>query len=677
MKPSSPLSRLGGLAHRRRGRMVLAWVVALVAVIALAPLLSKEAATDFSTPNSESERVEQLLASEFPGRTGDVVTVAWEADDAAAQLPRIEQLARDARGLEGVGELQPARYSRDGTIGVAQLTLSERGFDIPITTGEGLVRLADATSDDDLTIALGGNPIQEVGEGGGAPESFGLMAAALILLLAFGSVVAAGLPLAVALFGLGISASLIGVLANFVGVPDFAPAVAGLIGIGVGVDYALLILTRFRTALDDKDVREAVIEAVETAGRSVLIAGTTVLISVNGLFLMGVDYLRGVALATSLAVLVVMAAAVTLLPALLAFAGRRVDRLRIPGLGRSRRTPAATWARAVQRRPVLALVLATAAMLALTAPIATLQLGFPDASNDTEGSTTRTAYDLVSRGFGPGANGPLVLAGPAAAVERVDVPGLFVSDPQVSASGESALRILTPSTAPQAQATTDLVHRLRDELPEGVMVGGTAAALADQSELVAGRLPLFIAGVVSVSFLLLLYAFRSPLIALKAGAMNLLSVGAAYGVIALFAQGGFFGGLIGIETATPVAPFIPVMMFAILFGLSMDYEVFLLSRVREEYLRHGDTSRAVAEGLARTARVITAAAAIMVAVFLAFVTSGAVFLKLLGIGMATAILVDATIVRMVLVPALMQLFGKANWWAPKWLGATSPRSATT
>ena len=378
-------------------------------------------------------------------------------------------------------------------------------------------------------------------------------------------------------------------LASFVGVPDFAPAVAGLIGIGVGVDYALLILTRFRTALDDKDVREAVVEAVETAGRSVLIAGTTVLISVNGLFLMGVDYLRGVALATSLAVLVVMAAAVTLLPALLAFAGRRVDRF-----------PDPAWdARAGHRRPpgpapcsaarCSRSVLATAAMLALTALIATLQLGFPDASNDTEGSTTRTAYDLVSRGFGPGANGPLVLAGPAEAVERVDVPGLFVSDPQVSASGESALRILTPSTAPQAQATTDLVHRLRDELPEGVMVGGTAAALADQSELVAGRLPLFIAGVVSVSFLLLLYAFRSPLIALKAGAMNLLSVGAAYGVIALFAQGGFFGGLIGIETATPVAPFMPVLMFAILFGLSMDYEVFLLGRVREEYLRHGDT----------------------------------------------------------------------------------------
>ena len=316
-------------------------------------------------------------------------------------------------------------------------------------------------------------------------------------------------------------------------------------------------------------------------------------------------------------------------------------------------------------------------MAALTAPITMLRLGFPDASNDPAGSTTRVAYDTVARGFGPGANGPLLIAGDTATVRDADlsgVPGVaFVSEPQVSRSGETALRMVTPTTSPQSSETTALVERLREE--PGVMVGGTGAALADQSALVAGRLPLFIGGVVVLSFLLLLCAFRSPLIALKAGAMNLLSVGAAYGVIALFASGGFFGGLIGVDTATPVAPFIPVMMFAILFGLSMDYEVFLLSRVREEYLRHGDTSKAVAEGLARTARVITAAAAIMVAVFLAFVTSGAVFLKLLGIGMATAILVDATIVRMVLVPALMQLVGKANWWIPPWLDRLLPRLA--
>jgi RND superfamily putative drug exporter len=304
---------------------------------------------------------------------------------------------------------------------------------------------------------------------------------------------------------------------------------------------------------------------------------------------------------------------------------------------------------------------------------------------------------MVTRGFGPGTNGPLLLAADVSAEtsgasvrtpaaldslrrELESTPGVaFVAPPQMSESGDAALLLVTPTTTPQAAETTELVHRLRDEVlpgaPMPVMVGGTAAALVDQSDLVSARLPLFIAGVVGMSFLLLLCAFRSPLIALKAGAMNLLSVGAAYGVIALFASGGWAGALLGIDTDTPIAPFIPVMMFAILFGLSMDYEVFLLSRVREEYLRHGDTTRAVSAGLAKTARVITAAAAIMVAVFLAFVTSSAVFLKLLGLGMSTAILVDATIVRMVLVPALMQLVGRANWWIPSWLDRALPRLA--
>ncbi len=558
---------------------------------------------------------------------------------------------------------------------MTQLELTRRGWDVPTQTGKDLIRLADEHSTSNVHIALGG-PVINNAEDGGSPEGLGLLAAAVILLIAFGSIVAAGLPLAVALFGLGISASLIGVLAAVVDVPDFAPAVAGLIGIGVGVDYALLVLTRFRAALERTTPRDAIVEAVETAGRSVLIAGTTVLISVNGLFLMGVSYLQGVALSTSLAVLVMMAASVTLLPALLAFAGTKVNRLRIPGLGRgsltSDHTPAARWSRIVQRRPVIALVAASAAVLALSAPVLDLRLGFPDAGNDREGTPTRTAYDMVSRGFGPGANGPLlVVSEDEQALQQAEsqirqTPGVaFVAT-------NRGVMTVVPTTTPQAPETADLVDRLRAELPAPVLVGGTTAAFVDQAELVSARLPLFIAGVVGLSFLLLLAAFRSPLIALKAGVMNLLSVGAAYGVISLFAQGGWAGELIGIDTATPVAPFIPVMMFAILFGLSMDYEVFLLSRVREEYLRHGDTAKAVSEGLARTARVITAAAAIMVAVFLAFVSSPEPFLKLLGVGMATAILVDATVVRMVLVPALMQLVGRANWWIPAWLDRALP-----
>jgi len=682
MTPTTRLGRLADLAYRRRGRMVLAWIAALAATIAITPLIAGDSNADFGTNGSESEEVAQLLTSKFD-RSGEFVTVAWEGADTPGAQATVDRFLRRAERVPGIGAAEGRRVSQDGTIAVTQLQLTRRGWDVPPETGQELIRLADKASTDDVQIALGGLAIQNAEEGG-SPEGIGMLAAALILLIAFGSIVAAGLPLAVALFGLGVSASLIGILATVIDVPDFAPAVAGLIGIGVGVDYALLVLTRFRAALESKTPHEAIVEAVETAGRSVLIAGTTVLISVNGLFLMGVSYLQGVALSTSLAVLVVMGASVTLLPALLAFAGTKVNRLRIPGLGRgsltSDHTPAARWSRLVQRRPALALVVATALVLALSAPVLDLRLGFPDAGNDREGTPTRVAYDMVSRGFGPGSNGPLLVASEdpqaldAATATIRDTDGVaFVSDPQRNEAGDAALLTVVPTTTPQASGTSDLVQRLRDELPPEVMVGGTTAAFVDQSELVAARLPLFIAGVVGLSFLLLLAAFRSPLIALKAGVMNLLSVGAAYGVISLFAQGGWAGELIGIDTATPVAPFIPVMMFAILFGLSMDYEVFLLSRVREEYLRHGDTAKAVADGLARTARVITAAAAIMVAVFLAFVSAPEPFLKLLGIGMATAILVDATIVRMLLVPALMQLIGRANWWIPAWLDRALPR----
>jgi RND superfamily putative drug exporter len=513
----------------------------------------------------------------------------------------------------------------------------------------------------------------------------GLIGAAIVLLIAFGSVVAAGLPLLVAIFGLGISATLIGVLARFVDTPEFAPAVAGLIGIGVGIDYSLLILTRFRTALiGGADVRDALVEAMTTAGRSVIVAGLTVVISMFGLFFMGVSFLYGVALSASLAVLIVVAASLTLLPALLAFAGRRVDRLHIPGLGRSLRTGGGTlatrWSHVVQRRAALAAVLGAVVLIALTAPVLGLRYGFPDEGNDPEGSSTRAAYEMVSRGFGPGASGPLLVVAerPAAldgfAEQARDEAGVaFVSPPRSSPDGQAALLTVVADASPQDSAMADLVPRLRDEAGQGVYVGGLSAVFVDQSDYVADRIPVFIGGVVVLSFLLLLFAFRAPLIALKAGVMNLFSVGAAYGVVALAAEGGTFGGLLGVDTDTPVPPFIPVMMFAVLFGLSMDYEVFLLSRIREEFLRTGDTSNAVADGLAKTARVITAAASIMVVVFLAFIFSSEVFLKLMGVGMATAILVDATIVRMVLVPAVMQLLGRANWWIPGWLDRALPR----
>jgi RND superfamily putative drug exporter len=697
------LGRLGAFAHRHRGRVVLGWVAALVGVLALSPLLKGTFEADFATKGSESERAASLLAQRFPGRTGDTVSVVWKASQ-GAQAPqtraRVQRFLGQAERLEGIGTAGPIRVAPDRTIATTTLELDRRVWDVPDATGTKLIDLAERASGDGVTIALGGGPIR-MAEGGSGPEGFGLLGAAVVLLIAFGSIVAAGLPLAVALFGLGISGSLIGILAAVMEVPDFATAIAGLLGIGVGVDYALLVLTRFRAALEGgADVQGALVEAVGTAGRSVLVAGSTVLISVLGLFLMGVGYLQGVAVSASLAVLVVMAAAVTLLPALLSYTGPRVNRLRIPGLGRALRsdrpTPAMRWSRVIQRRPWTAAIAGAALVLALAAPVLGLRLGFADEGNDQAGSMTRTAYDLTVDGFGPGANGPLLLVAGLAPGEgtraleplvrgaRADRDVAYVSEPQRSRDGRAAVIVVAPRSSPQSQATSALVKRMRDDVvPRAiagrgvtVAVGGATAGFVDQSDLVARRLPLFIAGVVGLSFLLLLSAFRSPLIALKAGVMNLLSVGAAYGVMALFAGGGWFGSeLLGIDRATPVAPFIPVMMFAILFGLSMDYEVFLLSRVREEFLGHGNTARAVTDGLAKTARVITAAAAIMFVVFLAFVTSGEIFLKLLGIGMATAVFVDATIVRMVLVPALMQLFGRANWWMPRWLDRAVPRLA--
>ncbi len=696
---SGRLARIADLAYRRRGRVLLAWIAVLAATVAVAPRLAGEFSAEFATAGSESQAAANLVAESFPGTSGDTIEVVWQAAAGArdpAVLGRVERFLEKAESFEGIAGAQPPRVSRDGTIALARLELDRSGLDVPAETGTSLIEMAEVAKGDGLRIELGG-PVIRNSQEGGSPEFVGLIAAALILLIAFGSVVAVGLPIVIALFGLGLSVLLIGVLAAVMDVPGFATAIAGVVGIGVGIDYALLILTRFRSALAaGSDPRAAVVESVTTAGRSVLVAGTTVVISFLGLFLLGVSFLYGVAISVSLAVLIAMAASVTLLPALLAFAGHRVNRLHVPGFGRVAATGGETlagrWSHLIQRRVWPAAILGSVVLVTLAAPALGLRFGFPDAGNDQVGTTTRAAYQLVSAGFGPGANGPLLLAAdlPAAGADqklavlaeqlRSDPGVAFVSEPRLNEARDAALLTVVPASSPQDPATTDLVHRLRDDVVPQVVsggldvhVGGLTASVVDQSDLVGGRLPLLIAAVVGLSFLFLLAVFRSPLIALKAGVMNLLAVGAAYGVLALAAEGGWFGQLLGIDGDTPVPPFMPVMMFAVLFGLSMDYEVFLLSRMREEYLRHGETSRAVADGLAKTARVITAAAAIMVAVFLALAVSDEIFLKLMGIGMATAILLDATVVRMVLVPALMQLFGRANWWIPAWLDRLLPR----
>jgi RND superfamily putative drug exporter len=698
-----PLARLADIAYRRRGRVVLAWIAATVVIIGMGSSLAGEYNANYNTPGSESKAASDLTEERFGGYSGQEIYVVWK-DEAGARSPgareRVNAFFAEARRVDNVAEQTPIRVSRDGTIGSTTLPLTAAGWDVPKEDGEKLIAAAEKNSGGGLEIKLGGDPIYAAQEAA-SPELLGFLGAAIVLLIAFGSVVAAGLPLAIALLGLGISSGgLIVLLANVVDVPDWATAVSGLIGIGVGIDYALLVLTRFRAALNEgKDRHDAVVEAVTTAGRSVIIAGATVVIAVLGLFLTGLPYMYGVAISASLAVLVVMLAAVTLLPALLSYLGPRVDWLRLPFLGRALKaegngeSPAARWSHAVQRRPWTAAIAATAVLLALAAPALGMRLGFPDAGNDPPDTMTRQAYDLNTEGFGPGTNGPLVIAAElpdrAAATEidslaerlRGEDGVTFVTEPQISREGTAAIVTVVPSTSPEDAETAQLVKRLREEVVPDELgnsgitaeIGGVTAALEDQSDYITDRLPLFIAGVVGLSFLLLLVAFHSPLISLKAAVMNLLSVGAAFGVMTLVAKGGTVGQVIGIDHEVPIAPFIPVMMFAILFGLSMDYEVFLVSRIREEYLKHGDTSRAVADGLAKTARVITAAAAIMVVVFLAFLAAPDTFLKLFGIGLASAILLDATLVRMVLVPAVMQLLGNRNWWIPSWLERILPR----
>jgi RND superfamily putative drug exporter len=695
------LARLADIAYRRRKLMLFGWIAVLILIFPVSNALKGKFHADYSTPGSDSRTASTLIAQRFGGFSGSTVDVVWRADggvNSPTVRRRIGNFLVQASRLNGVGRPGATRSSPSGKIAATSLELTRQPWDIPKQTGKDLISLAHKASGNGLEVKLGGGPIQDA-QGSNGPQGAGFLGATIVLLIAFGSIVAVGLPLAVALFGLGISSALIGVLAAVVDVPDWATAISSLMLIGVGVDYALLVLTRFRSALDDgKDSRQAVIEAVGTAGRSVLIAGSTVIIAMLGLFFVGLSYMHGVALAASIAVLTVMLAAITMVPALLSLVGHRVDSLRIPLLGR-RRAPsmagesvALRWSHLVQRHPWRFAIAGTAVLLALATPALSMRLGFADAGNDPPGKMTRQAYDLISEGFGPGLNGPLLIVAklpdPGAVTKldalvnaaRKDAGVAVATAPRVNPAATAAIVTIVPRTGPQSAATDALVTRLRSHtIPQTLkgsgidaFVGGSTATFDDQSSYIAARLPVFFLGIIGLSFLLLLFAFHSPLISLKAGIMNLLSIGAAYGVMTLVAKGGSVGSVIGIDHEVPIAPFMPVMMFAILFGLSMDYEVFLISRIREEFLRHRDTQRAIAQGLAKTARVITAAAAIMVVVFLAFLTDNQAFLKLIGIGLATAIFVDATIVRMILVPAVMQLLGRRNWWIPRWLETMLP-----
>ena len=702
------LKRLTSWSFRHRRLVVVTWVVVLVGINLAAMTFGGEDKQDFLSPGTDSKAAVELLDERFPAQAGDTVTIVIHDDDGVASadvravvdplVERVRQLPHIVAVTTPWDTAGTGQVSADGTTAFATVQLDSTSARFPITVATEMIDLAAEARLNGTQVELAGQAIDNAQTGSIGSEGAGLLVAAIILFVAFGSLVAMGLPLATALFGVGAGLALGSLLANIVDTPDWAGSVAIMIGLGVGIDYALLIVTRYRTELSaGADPRGAASIAMATAGRSVVFAGITVVISLLGMLVMSQPYVPGVAFSSVLTVLAVMVAALTLLPALLGFTGRNIDRLRMPfrhpsddhaGSGFWYR-----WSRTVQRRPIVTGLAGLLLLGVLIAPAADLELGFPDAGNDPTNLTTRRAYDLMTDGFGAGFNGAFVLVadrGDAAALSALAVledtlattPGIAaVSSAIASPGGDAAVITVTPEASPQDRATSALLSRLRNEIVPGaladtdvnVVIGGITAADVDQTNSISARLPFFIAAVIVLSFLLLMAVFRSVLVAAKAAVLNLLSIIAAYGVVAYACQGGWFGQLFGITTETPIPAFIPMMMFAILFGLSMDYEVFLLSRVREEYLRTGDNSTAVADGLAATAKVITAAALIMTAVFGAFVLDDQIFLKIIGIGMAAAVVIDATIIRLVLVPSSMELLGDKNWWMPRWLDRLIPR----
>ena len=711
--PTVSSTRLGRLArwcyHKRR--LVLAcWFFGLVLVTVLAQTVGAKFEDKFSGGNAESQLAQNLLTEKFPARAGDTANVVFRTsaevtstDEKAAIGQALDQLSRlphvvSIRGPFDAGaDNQISRLDPHIAYGVLQFDKTTQ--DLTMADVKTVVDSATKLERPGFEIALGGQPIYKAQKFSfGVSEIVGIWAAIFILLIAFGSLIAMGLPLMTALFGLGVGVAVIDLFSHLVTVPTFATQLASMIGIGVGIDYALFIVTRYRQGLyEGQEPEDALVVALATSGRAVLFAGSTVVISLLGMMLMGLSFVYGLAIAAIAAVVLVMVAAITLLPAVLGFAGRSIDRFRIPflhhhGAG-DRRTMAWRWSRVIQRHPWIAGTSALLVLVVLSVPLLSMRLAFSDSGNDPPSFTTRKAYDLLAQGFGPGTNGPLVVAVqlPRGAADQPVLAKLqqaMASDPDVAfaapaslnPAGDTAVLLVIPKWSPQDIRTQQLVHRLRRTVVPPVvagsgvraLVGGLTAGSVDAATQLSHRLLWVIGGVVILSFLLLMAVFRSIAVPIKAAVMNLLSIGAAYGVIVAVFQWGWLAGFFGVSRTAPIDPWVPLMLFTILFGLSMDYEVFLLSRIREEWLRTGDNATSVADGLAVTARVITAAAAIMVCVFGSFVLGEFRTLKLFGLGLATAVFVDATLVRMVLVPATMELLGKANWWFPHWLDRAVP-----
>jgi putative drug exporter of the RND superfamily len=748
------LARLGRFASTHPWRYIVVWLAAAAVLVGGVVTVGPAFTSQITAPTSESSTGLELLAAEFPGAGGDSASIVFRAEQGVGD-PEVESAMTGL--LEATGEVAGVVtvLSPYSPIGAGQVSVSGESagkvafaqlvLGAGTTTTDG-ARIADeiaALSPDvaGLEIALGGDMYRHREPPNS--EMLGLAFAVLVLVLSFGSVLAMGLPIATALAGVGTGVAATVLLSNLVEMPDFAATIGIMIGLGVGIDYALFIVTRYQQHLGaGEPVAASVAASLDSAGRAVLFAGVTVVVSLLGMLLMGVGFVTGLAFAAATTVLLTMAASVTLLPALIGLAGQRIQITRWSGLlgsllvavalggialdvpvlrfavvaavvvviaGRFRgplnRTVDLTsdkpveatapyrWSRFVQRRAAMITIAGGLVLMVGALPLFSIQLGFADAGNDPEGTTTRRAYDLLEEGFGPGANGPLILVtavpagsdpGEVQAVTRIleELDGVALVSPAVPNDPRQPTAVrwqLTPETAPQDRATADLVHRLRDDVVPGIdgdlgtdiLVTGPVAANIDFSDYLAERIWYFYGAVLAISFLFLMAVFRSVLVPLKAVAMNLLAIGAAYGIVVAVFQWGWGGSILGIEPG-PIEPFIPMMLFAIVFGLSMDYEVFLLTRIREEYDRTGDNSTAVADGLAATARVITAAALIMVFVFASFMLEDMRTVKILGLGLAAAVAIDATVVRMLLVPATMELLGDKNWWIPRRLDRVLP-----
>ncbi len=660
----------------------------------------------FTVPGAEAQKLFDLLEQRFPARAGDSATIVIKSDagftDAASQaqlqsvIDRLKQLpdVTDVSSpLASTGDI-----SADGKIARITVQYDKRATDLPASSNQAILDLRPQLSQPGFQVEAGGAvPQRAERESPGGTELIGIMAAIIILLLAFGSLVAMGLPIFTALLGLTSGFFIVGVGARFVPMPNFTAQFAAMIGIGVGIDYALLIVNRFREAeslgLSNED---ATVAAAATAGRSVFFAGGTVVIALLGLWASGIESIGWVGTAGAVLVAMTVAVALLVLPALLRYAGPYVDRWRVPFL----HAPAAgaksgvgyRLSRIVQARPLVCLVISLSVLLLLSAPVLGLRTGTSDAGNNPESFTSRRAYDLLTEGFGAGTNGPIIVGliiDSQDALPKVQALPDFlraqsgvasVSTLRINSDNSAAVVTVIPTSAPQDQATVDLINNLRRDLRANFagtggepLVGGSTALFIDVGNHVTSRLPIFLGAVIALSFVLLMAVFRSILVPVKAALMNLLSIGSSFGILVAVFQWGWLGGILGVHRSGPVESFLPMMLFAVLFGLSMDYEVFLVSRIREEYLATGDNTEAVARGLSATTRVITAAAAIMVCVFGAFGLSDQRVIKEFGIGLATAIFLDATVVRLILVPSLMQLAGKWNWWMPHWLDRILPR----